>query len=78
MSKILELLCTEYKNVYGFEMKKKFSTPKTPLLLALLSLLIALLFVALFLLLDLLSLLVAVLSLLVDCISISMLLLHVL
>ena len=28
MSKILELLYTEYKNVYGLEMKKKFSTPK--------------------------------------------------
>lgn len=28
MSKILELLYTEYKNVYGLEMKKKFSNPK--------------------------------------------------
>lgn len=28
MSKILELLCTEYENVYGFKMKKKYTVPK--------------------------------------------------
>ncbi|HCE54388.1 MAG TPA: integrase [Lutibacter sp.] len=28
MSKILELLCTEYENVYGLKMKKDYSTPK--------------------------------------------------
>jgi len=28
MSKILELLCIEYENVYGLKMKKNYSTPK--------------------------------------------------
>jgi len=28
MSKILELLCTEYENVYGLKMKKDYKTPK--------------------------------------------------
>ena len=28
MAKILELLCTEHENVYGLEMKKKFSIPR--------------------------------------------------
>jgi len=28
MSKILELLCTEYENVYGLKMKKNYSIPK--------------------------------------------------
>ena len=27
MSKILELLCTEYENVYGLKMKKNYSVP---------------------------------------------------
>ena len=27
MSNILELLCTEYENVYGLKMKKKYSNP---------------------------------------------------
>lgn len=27
MSNILELLCTEYENVYGLKMKKKYSIP---------------------------------------------------
>ncbi len=28
MSKILELLCIEYENVYGLKMKKDYSIPK--------------------------------------------------